>query len=105
VPLVASPKGTSTRRLLDQVLARATTDPNIVVETDQRDAIIPLVLAGAGTALLPAGLAREARQRGATVIKLRPEVSRRIGLLHRRGPVSPAAAAMIALAKKNLRPS
>src|SRR5581483_4280841 len=59
LPLIATPQGTSTRRLLDQVLARAHAEPNIVVETDQRDAIVPLVLAGAGTALLPSATADE----------------------------------------------
>lgn len=104
MPLIAAPKGTSTRRLLDQVLARAGAEPNIAVETDQREAIVPLVLAGAGTALLPSGLARDARERGARTIALRPAVSRRIGMLHRRGSVSPAAAAMVALAQKLARP-
>lgn len=98
-PLIAAPQGTSTRRLLDQTLARAGAEPNIVVETDQRDAIVPLVLAGAGTALVPLGIAREARQRGARIARLRPPTSRRIGLLHRGGPVSPATAALIALAR------
>src|SRR5581483_1033771 len=98
LPLIATPQGTSTRRLLDQVLARAHAEPNIVVETDQRDAIVPLVLAGAGTALLPSATADEARQRGARVVTLRPAVSRRIGVLHRRGPLAPAAAALIDLA-------
>lgn len=104
LPLVAAPKGTSTRRLLDQVLARVGAEPNIVVETDQREAIVALVLAGAGTALLPSGLADDARRRGARIVQLRPAVSRRIGLLHRRGPVAPAATAMIALAQREARP-
>ena len=98
MPLIASPQGTSTRRLLDQVLTRAGSEPNIVVETDQRDAIVPLVLAGAGVALLPTELARQAQQRGARIVHLRPAVSRRIGILHRPGQPSPAAEAMIRLA-------
>ena len=59
------------RDLFDQELARIGADPNIVVETDQREALVPLVLAGAGTTLLPAGLAHEASARGA-VVALRP---------------------------------
>ena len=99
LPLVAAPAGTSTRRLLDQALARVGADPNIVVETDQREALVPLVLAGAGTTLLPAGLATEAAARGAVVVGLRPAMSRRIGLVHRPGPLSPAAQAMVNLAR------
>jgi LysR family transcriptional regulator, carnitine catabolism transcriptional activator len=103
MPLIASPVGTSTRRLLDQVLARAGSAPNIVVETDQRDAIVPLVLAGAGITLLPTELALDAHQRGARIVQLRPVVSRRIGILHRPAPPSPAAAAMINLAMHHMR--
>lgn len=99
LPLVAAPQGTSTRRLLEEVLAQGELAPNIVVETDQREALVPLVLAGAGTTLLPAGLAREAEQRGAVVVALQPPVSRRVVLLHRPGTVSPAARAMIEFAQ------
>jgi DNA-binding transcriptional LysR family regulator len=102
-PLIAAPKGTSTRRLLDQVLAQVRTEPTIAVETDQREAAIPLVLAGAGVALLPEGLATEARRRGAEVFPLQPPVSRRVGLIHRRGPLSPAAQATIDLARVDRR--
>ncbi len=95
MPLIAAPRGTSTRRLLDQVLTRAGGEPNIVVETDHREAIVPLVAAGAGAALVPTALARDAERHGAVVRPLRPPVSRRVGLLHRRGPLAPAARTMI----------
>ena len=39
-------------------------EPVIAVETSQREAIAPLVLAGAGTSFLPAGLAEVARRAG-----------------------------------------
>lgn len=94
LPLIASPPGTSTRRLLDAVLDRAG-GGQIVVETDQREAIVSLVLAGAGTALLPAGLAREAVARGAVARPLVPALTRHVGLIHRAGPLSPAAAAFV----------
>lgn len=96
--LIATPPGTSTRRLLDRTLMRSGTIPNIVVEISQREAILPLVLAGAGTSLLPASSADDARARGAVVRAIRPPLTRRVGLLHRPGSLSAAAAAMIALA-------
>lgn len=99
LPLVATPTGTSTRRLLDSVLARSGLPPNIAVELSHREAILPLVLAGAGASLLPAPLARRAGAQGATVRPLVPPVTRRIGLQHRSGPLSPAATAFVALAK------
>jgi len=98
VPLIVTPVGTSTRRLLDRMLARDGLEPNVAVEINHREAIVPLVLAGAGSALLPAHLAHEAAARGAVVRTLRPALSRRIGLLHRSARLSPAARAMIALA-------
>jgi len=98
MPMIATPIGTSTRRLLDQALRRAGVEPNIVVEVSQREAILPLVLAGAGTSLLPASLAKHASDRGAVVCPMRPTLTRRIGLRRRRGLLSPAAQAMVTIA-------
>jgi DNA-binding transcriptional LysR family regulator len=97
IPLVVSPPGTSTRMLLEQALEAVGVTPRIAVEMDAREAIVPLVLAGAGAALLPAPLAHEAGRRGAVVRAARPRIVRRIGLVHRNGQLSPAARAFIAL--------
>jgi DNA-binding transcriptional LysR family regulator len=97
IPLVVSPPGTSTRMLLEQALEAVGVTPRIAVELDAREAIVPLVLAGAGAALLPAPLAREAGRRGAVVRAARPRIVRRIGLVHRGGQLSPAARAFVAL--------
>jgi LysR family carnitine catabolism transcriptional activator len=98
IPLVVSPPGTSTRLLLELALAAARRTPKIAVETAAREAIVPLVLAGAGAALLPAALAYEAQRRGAQLRAAAPRITRRIGLVHRGGPLSPAARAFIATA-------
>jgi LysR family carnitine catabolism transcriptional activator len=103
LPLVVSPPGTSTRNLLDQALGAATRVPKIAVETAARDAIVPLVLAGAGAALLPAPLAADAERRGAIVRPMRPAITRPIGLIHRGRELSPAARAFAALV--NPRPA
>lgn len=97
-PLVVSPPGTSTRMLLEQALAAVGVTPQIAVQSAAREAIVPLVLAGAGAALLPAPLAEEAQRRGATIRRARPRITRAVGLIHRRGAVSAAARAFIALA-------
>jgi LysR family transcriptional regulator, carnitine catabolism transcriptional activator len=97
LPLIVTRPGTSTRNLLDEALARAGRPPRIAVETASRDAIVPLVLAGAGAALLPAPMAKEARRRGAVIRPARPAITRRIGLVHRGGPLSPAARAFVSL--------
>jgi len=98
VPLVVTAPGTSTRELLEQAFAAAGVVPRLAVVTTAREAIVPLVLAGAGAALLPAALAREAERRGALVRATRPPLTRPIGLVTRPGPLSPAARAFTALA-------
>jgi LysR family carnitine catabolism transcriptional activator len=103
--LVATPPGTSTRRLLDEALASADIRTQIAVETGQREAILPLVLAGAGTTFLPAPLAAEAARQGATTASLDPPLVRRIGIVHRPGPLSPAATAFLALASHPATPT
>jgi len=97
-PLVVSPPGTSTRILLEQALAAVGVTPQIAVETAAREAIIPLVLAGAGAALLPAPLAREAHRRGAAVRTANPKIVRPIGLVYRDATLSPAARAFLEVA-------
>jgi DNA-binding transcriptional LysR family regulator len=97
-PLVVSPPGTSTRILLEQALTAVGVTPQIAVQTAAREAIVPLVLAGAGAALLPAPQAREARRRGATVRSARPKITRTVGLIHRRWRLSAAASAFLELA-------
>jgi DNA-binding transcriptional LysR family regulator len=100
IPLVVSPPGTSTRMLLEQALAAVGVTPQIAVQTAAREAIVPLVLAGAGAALLPAPLAREAGRRGAVVRGVRPAITRPIGLIHRDGALSRGAQAFLAIATR-----
>jgi LysR family transcriptional regulator, carnitine catabolism transcriptional activator len=98
-PLVAAPPGTATRMQLEEAFADAGVTPAIAVVAEQREAILPLVLAGAGATLYPRPLAEQAARLGATVVALRPRLSRPVLLVHRRGPLSPAAAAFVALAR------
>ncbi|MGO9976291.1 MAG: LysR family transcriptional regulator [Solirubrobacteraceae bacterium] len=97
-PLVVSPPDTSTRMLLEHTLAAVGVTPRIAVQTAAREAIVPLVLAGAGAALLPAPLAREAQRRGAIVRAAHPAITRSVGLIHRQGPLSAAARTFLELA-------
>jgi LysR family carnitine catabolism transcriptional activator len=99
MPLVTTPRGLSTRDLLDRALAEAGVEPVIAVETSQREAIPPLVLAGAGTTFLPAALAKPLAAQGAVVARLVPTLSRTIGLVHRPAPLTPAARAFVELAR------
>ncbi len=98
-PLITTPIGTSSRALVERALAAAAVTPIVAVETEQREALLPLVLAGAGSALLPGPLAEQALQRGAVVWELIPPLRRTVGLVHRQGTLSPAARAFVDLAR------
>ncbi len=99
LPLVATPPATSTRELVERALAEAGIVPTIAVETEHREAIVPLVLAGAGISLLPEPMARRAAEQGAIVARLQPALHRRVGLVRRDvAALSPAAAAFRQLA-------
>ena len=76
----------------------------MAVETEQREALPALVLAGAGTAVLPRPMADLAEHQGAVVVPLRPRLGRQIGIVHRAAPISPAARAFLALAFRPASP-
>lgn len=99
-PLVTTPPGTSTRRLLAEALHEEDHElrPQVAVVTEHREAIVPLVMAGAGAAVLPEPLARAAAELGASVAPLRPGIDRAVNLVRRQGQLSPAAAAFRDLA-------
>jgi DNA-binding transcriptional LysR family regulator len=91
-PFVVAPPGTSTFRLLEEGFAAVQRTPAVAVVSAQRDAILPLVLAGAGAALVPESMARTASGLGAVTARPLPPIERAIVLVHRSGPLSPAAA-------------
>ncbi|MHB8219214.1 MAG: LysR family transcriptional regulator [Acidimicrobiales bacterium] len=99
MPLVAPPAGSSTRAVLDSALRRSMIEPRIAVETAQREALVPLVLAGAGTALLPRPMAATAERLGCVVAKPRPAVSRSLAVIHRMTPLTPAARRFVEMAR------
>ena len=68
------------------------------METAQREALVPLVLAGAGVALVPSTLAAIGRRLGCVVASIRPDVGRKVSVVHRRAALTPAAAAFVSLA-------
>ncbi len=98
IPLVVAPGGTSTRRLLDQQFEALGHQPTLAVISAQREAILPLVVAGAGAALVPQALALIAEELGAIVTRPRPPAIRDLVLVHRPGTLSPAASRFVELA-------
>ncbi|HWD05252.1 MAG TPA: LysR family transcriptional regulator [Amycolatopsis sp.] len=94
--LVTTPPGTATRWLVDEAL-RGKAEPRVVVETQHRAMMVPLVLAGAGATLLPGAMAEDARRQGAVTVPLDPPLVRRGRMVWRPGPLSPAAEGFLAL--------
>lgn len=97
-PIVTAPAGTSTRRQLDDVFAALGRTPDVVVETEHREAMSALVAAGAGIALVARPDPASSPGAGVAVVELSTPVRRRVGLVHRPGPLAPATQAFLALA-------
>src|SRR5581483_4226544 len=76
VPLIVTPPGSSGRGLLDRALGRDGVRPVVAIETGQREGILPLVLAGAGTAVMPEALAALAAVQGAVPVPFDPPLTR-----------------------------
>lgn len=91
-PAVMASPGMSTRTLVEELFARVDTAPRVAVETNLRDALVPLTLAGAGVTFVSTPLAEEAARRGAVVAHIDPPPTRPIGVLTRPGVQTPAAA-------------
>jgi DNA-binding transcriptional LysR family regulator len=98
MPLVATPPRTSTRDHLDQALRQSGSAANVVVEAAQREALLPLIAAGAGAGLLPRPLADLAKLLGCVVVEPTPAVSRPVAIVHRKAPLTPAAQRFLELA-------
>jgi DNA-binding transcriptional LysR family regulator len=71
--------------------------PTLVVETEHRDVILPLVLAGVGVAVVSEPEAAAAAQMGAEVRAINVPGLRSAVLYHRQGPLSPAAQTFLTL--------
>jgi LysR family transcriptional regulator, carnitine catabolism transcriptional activator len=99
MPLIGTPRGTSMRDLVDQALASAGLTAEVAVETGQREAIAPLVLAGAGASFLPRKTAENLISQGIEVARFTPPLVRTIGIVHRANPLTPAARAFVELAR------
>ena len=101
--LVTGPPGTGTRKVVEEGLAELGLDLTVAVETAQREAVVPLVLAGVGPAVLPAPLAEEAGALGATVVPLVPPLVRRVDVIWSPDELPPAGVALLDLLTSTLR--
>jgi DNA-binding transcriptional LysR family regulator len=93
-PLIVGQPGTGMRRVADEILRRSP-GSRIAVEVEHREAVLPLVLAGVGVAVLSESWRGLARSAGAVVRDLQSDEVLRVCLVHRPGRLSPAASAFL----------
>jgi DNA-binding transcriptional LysR family regulator len=95
--LIVGQVGTGMRRLVEEIRAEA--DLTEVVESEHREAILPLVLGGVGVAVMADSWASLARQSGAKVLDIEPPAYLHLALVSREAPMTPAAQAFLAIAR------
>src|SRR5205085_9048092 len=94
--IVGPTAGDRRRGEMESSFASHGVSPSVVVATDQRDLVIPLVIEGVGATFVWPATARDARRMGAAVVALDPPVRREVGVLRRAGRLTPAARQVLA---------
>ncbi|MBD3010750.1 LysR family transcriptional regulator [Streptomyces sp. 5-10] len=100
--LIVGQKGTGMRRYVDDLVAEGVA-LTVVVETEHRVSILPLVLRGVGLAVVADAWRGLAERAGALVLDLEPSTGLRIALVSRRAPLTPAAEAFVSTAVESHR--
>ncbi|GAA4481257.1 LysR substrate-binding domain-containing protein [Rhodococcus olei] len=102
IPLVMGERNSASRTYIEGMLRSAGVVPTIAVEVPQRGAVVPMLMAGAGAAILPLRIAVDARQRGAVVRELAPCLVRQIGVIHRPDWLTEVAEAFLRQTREGL---
>ncbi|MFJ2406464.1 LysR substrate-binding domain-containing protein [Streptomyces xanthochromogenes] len=95
--LIVGQRGTGMRAYVDGLRERGIAF-TIAAETEHRVAILPLVLAGVGVAVVTESWRDMAERAGALVLDIEPKSTLRIALIGRRAEQSPAAEAFLTCA-------
>jgi LysR substrate binding domain len=95
--LIVGQPGTGMRAYVDRLRERGIAF-TIAAETEHRVAILPLVLAGVGLAVVTDSWRAIAERTGARVLDIEPKSTLTIGLISRRTELSPAARAFVSSA-------
>ncbi|MGW3564631.1 LysR family transcriptional regulator [Streptomyces sp. NPDC000941] len=90
--LIVGQPGTGMRAYVDSLRDQGI-GFTVAAETEHRVALLPLVLAGVGLAVVTESWREIARRTGADVLDIEPATALRVALVSRRGVLSPAAAA------------
>lgn len=94
--VVVSPQGSVMREMADRLISTSTM--TMVVEAEHRSAILPVVLAGVGVAVLSSAWEPFARRSGASVFRLADPLQLQVDIVHRRVRLTPAAQALLDIA-------
>ena len=92
--LIAGQPGTGMRAVVDDLI-RSGVDATIVVESEYREAILPLVLDGIGVAVFAEAWRELAERAGARVVELDPPRFLDVAYVSRNGPLTAAARAFL----------
>ncbi|MBO8201660.1 LysR family transcriptional regulator [Streptomyces smyrnaeus] len=92
--LIVGQRGTGMRAYVDGLRERGIAF-TIAAETEHRVAILPLVLAGVGLAVVAESWRGMAERTGARVLEIEPRSTLNLGLISRRARLSPAATAFV----------
>jgi len=95
LPVVTLTAGEGLRQHLDQIYAGIGAEPDIAIETSEREMLVPFVAAGIGVALVPDDFARARPAGGLTIHQLAPPVRRAIGAVVAPGEVPALVAAFL----------
>jgi DNA-binding transcriptional LysR family regulator len=87
LPLVSLPHGEGLRTQLDAVMAQLGVEPDLVVETSEREMLVSFVAAGLGASLVPEGVVRSRTVPGVRVHELEPPVTRPVATIVASGRV------------------
>jgi len=87
LPLVSLPRGEGLRSQLDAVMAELGVEPDLTIETSEREMLVSFVAAGLGASLVPDGVVRSRAVPGVRVHELEPPVTRPVGAIVASGPL------------------
>ncbi|NEA97634.1 LysR substrate-binding domain-containing protein [Streptomyces sp. SID13726] len=92
--LIIVQRGTAARAYVDELREQGV-EFTVAAETEHRVSVLPLVLAAVGLAVVTDSWRETAERTGARVLDLDPNPVLRIGLISRKGQLSPAARAFL----------
>jgi DNA-binding transcriptional LysR family regulator len=97
--VIGVPRGSWQRDVVERALREHGVRTRLAVEVAHREALVPLVLGGAGAAFVVREAAHAAVSLGAVVRPVDPPLRQAYGVVHRPGPLSTAALAFVAHAR------